>query len=569
MSAATDMINVARGQKPADLILANARIVNVFNGEIEQGNIAIYAGRIAGIGDYSLALETLDLKGQYVLPGLIDGHTHIESSLLDITEYARAVIPHGTLGVVTDLHEITNVCGIAGIDYILKASRRLPFEFFVMAPSCVPATHLETSGASFDAVAIRRLLKRTGVIGLGEMMNYPGVLFGDANVLAKIDAASDMPVDGHSPGLNGLDLNAYISCGISSDHECVALAEAREKLARGMYIMIREGSSEKNMEALLPLVTDKTYKRCLFVVDDRSCTDILHDGDIDAVVRKAIKLGLEPVRAIQLATINTAERFGLKNIGAIAPGYLANLIVMPDLKRFEAKIVLHRGNVVACEGKPLFKTGTVGRQGVNQSVNVKPFSLNDLKLKAGDAPFPVIEVIPGQIITRRLDMRALTDRNGFVIPDVERDLLKAVVVERHSASGNTGKGLVKGFGLKSGAIASSVAHDSHNIVAVGTNDEDLRAAIEEIISMQGGLAVVENGRVLASLPLPVAGLMSDRPLGEVVDNFSIVEETAKKLGCTIAAPFATLSFIALPVIPELRLTDLGLVDVNAFKIIQP
>jgi adenine deaminase len=562
------MIQVARGQKPADLILANARIVNVFNGEIEQGNIAIYAGRIAGTGDYSLSLETLDLKGQYVLPGLIDGHTHIESSLLDIAEYARAVIPHGTLGVVTDLHEITNVCGMAGIDYILKASRRLPFEFFVMAPSCVPATHLETAGANFDATAIRRLLKRSGVIGLGEMMNYPGVLFGDANVLTKINAASDMPVDGHSPGLNGLDLNAYISCGISSDHECVALAEAREKLARGMYIMIREGSSEKNLEALLPLVTDKTYKRCLFVVDDRSCTDILHDGDIDAVVRKASNWGWT-CAGYSTGDHQHGRALRIEKHGAVAPGYLANLIVMPDLKRFEPKTVLHRGNVVAREGKPLFKTRTTGRQGVNQSVNVKPFKLDDLKLKAGDTPFPVIEVVPGQIITRRLDMKALTDKNGFIVSDVERDMLKAVVVERHGASGNTGRGLVKGFGLKSGAIASSVAHDSHNIVAVGTSDEDILTAIKEIVSMQGGLAVVEGGRVLAGLPLPVAGLMSDRPLGEVVDSFARVEETAKKLGCTLAAPFATLSFIALPVIPELRLTDLGLVDVNAFKIIRP
>ena len=565
----TGLINVARGLAPADLVLSDARIVNVFNGEIERGNIAIHGGRIAGIGDYTLARQTVDIKGQYLLPGLIDGHTHVESSLLDIPEYARTVIPHGTLGVVTDLHEIANVCGIKGIEYVHKAARRLPFEFFVMAPSCVPATHLETSGAVIDAESVRRLLKRKEVIGLGEMMNYPGILFGDDGVLRKIAATGSKPVDGHAPGLGGYDLNAYIASGISSDHECVVLAEAREKLARGMYIMIREGSSEKNLEALLPLVTDKTYKRCLFVVDDRSCADLLRDGDIDAVARKAIKLGLEPVRAIQLATINAAERFGLKNIGAIAPGYLANLVVMPDLKRFEAGMVFHRGRLVARDGEPLFKAAAINRSGVDGTVNVRPFGLDDIQIKTSSEEFPVIEIVPGQIITRKVELKVGRDKDGFVVPDVSQDVLKIIVLERHKASGNIGRGLVKGFGLKGGALASSVAHDSHNIVAVGTNDKDIRAAVNRVISMQGGLAIAADGKVLGELPLPVAGLMSDKPLTEVAETFARVEEAAQGLGCTLAAPFATLSFMALPVIPELRLTDMGLVDVGAFKIIQP
>ena len=569
MNRTAELIEVARGLKPADLILSNARVVNVFNGEIEKGNVAIYGSLIAGIGDYHLALEIIDIKGKYVLPGLINGHTHVESSMLDIEQYASAVVPHGTLGVVTDLHEIANVSGISGIDYILGASRRLPFEFFVMAPSCVPATHLETSGFSLDGETIRRLLRSREVIGLGEMMNYPGVLYGDQGVMEKIATSGGKPIDGHAPGLNGFDLNAYISSGISSDHECVSLPEAREKLSRGMYVMIREGSSEKNLEALLPLVTDLTYKRCLFVVDDRSCTDLLCDGDIDAVVRKAIGLGLEPVRAIQMATINAAERFSLKQIGAVAPGYRANLIVTDDLNRFEAGVVFHRGRLVARNGHPSFKPATISRRRLENTFMVKPFGIEALRLKTSDETFPVIELIPDQIITRRLKLRVMHDKNGYVQTDVERDLLKAVVVERHKASGNIGRGIVKGFGLKHGALASSVAHDSHNIVAVGTNDTDILIAVKEVISMHGGLAIAEGGRILASLPLPVAGLMSDRPLVEVAENFARVEEAAQELGCVLAAPFATLSFLALPVIPELRLTDLGLVDVNTFKIVDP
>ncbi|MGA3094034.1 MAG: adenine deaminase [Dehalococcoidales bacterium] len=569
MNQTSDLIKVARGLKPADLIISNAYVVNVFNGEIEKGNVAIYGGLIAGIGDYQLAHEIIDIKGQYVLPGLINGHTHIESSMLDIEQYASAVIPHGTLGVITDLHEIANVSGVKGIDYILKASRRLPFEFFVMAPSCVPATHLETSGFSIDGETIRKLLRSREVIGLGEMMNYPGVLCGDQGVMEKIATSGGKPIDGHAPGLSGHDLNAYISSGITSDHECVSLSEAKEKVARGMYVMIREGSSEKNLEALLPLVSHRTYKRCLFVVDDRSCTDLLRDGDIDAIVRKAIGLGLEPVRAIQMATINAAERFGLKQIGAVAPGYRANLIVTHDLNRFEAGMVFHRGKLVARNGQPLFNLMSNSRKRLENTFMVKPFGIEALRLKTSDETFPVIEIIPGQIVTRSLNLKVRRDKNGYVQTDVEHDLLKAIVVERHRASGNIGRGIVKGFGLKRGALASSVAHDSHNIVAVGTNDKDILTAIEQIVSMQGGLAAVEGGHVRTSLALPVAGLMSDRPLAEVVQNFTRLEEAAKDLGCGLATPFATLSFLALPVIPALRLTDLGLVDINTFRIIEP
>jgi adenine deaminase len=348
------LIAVARGNEPADLVLADARVVNTFNGEIEAGNVAICGGRVAGVGDYRQAKEVLDLSGRYLAPGLINGHTHLESSMLDVGQYARAVVAHGTSALVTDLHEIANACGLEGMRYVLDCARRLPLELFLVAPSCVPATHLETSGATIGPEDIRRILRWRDCIGLGEVMNFPGVLAGDADVLRKIESARGRAIDGHAPGVTGKDLSAYIAAGIHSDHESVSLAEAEEKLRRGMFVMIREGSSEKNLDALLPLVTDQTYPRCFFVVDDRSCVDLLRDGDIDAVVRRAIGRGLEPVRAIQMATINTAQYYHLDGLGAVAPGYFANLIVLDALEGVKINMVFYHGLPVAREGKPLF-----------------------------------------------------------------------------------------------------------------------------------------------------------------------------------------------------------------------
>jgi len=560
------LISVAKGELPADLILANARVINVFTGEVEAGSVAICGDRIAGVGDYHQAEQVIDLGGRYLAPGLIDGHTHLESSMLDVGEYARAVVPRGTLAVVTDLHEIANVCGLEGMRYVMRRARSLPLEFFLMAPSCVPATHLETSGADIGAKALRRVLRWRGCIGLGEVMNFPGVLSADAGILDKINLAQGKVVDGHAPGVAGKNLTAYIAAGIRSDHESVALDEAGDKLRQGMYVMIREGSSEKNLDALLPLVTDKNYKRCLFVVDDRSCADLLREGDIDAVVRKAIRSGLEPVRAIQMATINTAEYFRLDGLGAVAPGYLANLIAIGEFSSLKIDMVFYRGRLVAREGEPLFPVYKPRVKGLTSTVNIKPFSIEAMKLVAVEETMPVIELVPGQIITRkRLEKVKVVD--GVVVPDVERDILKLVVVERHKATGNIGVGLVKGFGLKRGALVSSIAHDSHNIIGVGTNDEDIFTAVKEIEKLQGGLVVVAGGRVLASLGLPVAGLLSDKPLEEVVGELEKLERLAADLGTTLPSPFATLSFLALPVIPELRLTDLGLVDVNEFKLI--
>jgi len=558
---------VAKGEAPADLLLTNARIINTFTAEVEPANVAIYGGRIAGLGDYHQARQVIDLKGKYLAPGLINGHTHVESSLLHIAQYARAVVPRGTSALVTDLHEIANVCGLKGAKYILDCAERLPLDLFFMVPSCVPATPLETSGAQITADSVQAALHWKNTIGLGEMMNFPGVLSSDPEVLLKISLSKGKVIDGHAPGLRGKKLNAYLATSIGSDHESTLLEEAREKLNRGMWLMIREGSSEKNLAALLPLVGDKTYHRCLFVVDDRNCVDLLKDGDIDAVVRKAIQLGLEPIRALQMATINPAQYFKLDGLGAVAPGYLANLIVIADLSTLDIEMIFHQGKLVAQEGKALFPIDMSGDEELRHTINIKPFSREALRIPAEKRDHPIIEIVPGQIVTKKRKEKAKV-KEGIILPDVERDILKLVVVERHKATGNIGLGLVKGFGLKRGAMASSIAHDSHNIVAVGVGDEDIFATIKAIERLQGGLVIAAEGQVLSALPLPIAGLLSNEPLETVVERLESLEAIASDLGCPLTSPFSTLSFLALPVIPELRLTDLGLVNVEAFKLLK-
>jgi adenine deaminase len=560
-----ELISVARGQTPADLLLKNARIINTFVGEIEQANVAIFGDTIAGVGDYDEAKEIFDLQGAFLAPGFINGHAHIESSMLHPARYAQAVVPRGTLAVVTDLHEIANVCGPRGIRFVTDLARKLPLDMLFMAPSCVPATNLETSGARISSGEIKRILAHPKIIGLGEMMDFPGVLRGDEEVLKKISAAKGSVIDGHAPGLTGRDLNAYISAGILSDHESTTLEEGREKLRQGMYLMIREGSSEKNLDTLLPLVTDNTYKRCIFVVDDRSCSDLLKEGDVDAVVRKAISRGLDPVRAIQMATINAAEYFRLHDRGGIGPGYVANLITITDLAKLEIDMVFYKGRVVARQGKPLFPLLPVTVE-LKDTVRIKSPTAQSLKISAAGETYSVIEIVPGQIVTRKA-VEKIQVVDGAVVRDLERDILKLVVVERHKASDNIGVGLVKGFGLKKGALASSVAHDSHNIIAVGADDLDILKAIEEIKRLQGGLVVCADLEILASLPLPIAGLLSPERLDVVVSQYESVEKAAASLGSLPPAPFAILSFLALPVIPELRLTDLGLVDVAQSELI--
>jgi len=565
------LIAVARGDAPGDTLLANGRIVNVFTAEVEEGDVVLCEGRIAGIGGGYKAREVVDLGGAYLLPGFINGHTHIESSMLSIGQYARAVVARGTTSVITDLHELANVAGLRALRRLLRDAARLPLDVFLMAPSCVPATNLETAGASLEPRDIAAVLRWQNTLGLGEMMNFPGVVSGDRHSLDKLRAARGRPIDGHAPGLAGKSLNAYLAAGPRSDHESTRLEEGRDKLRRGMHLMIREGTSEKNLEDLLPLVTDDTYPRCLLVVDDRSCQDLLHDGDIDAVVRKAIRLGLSPIRAIQLATINPATYFGLSDRGAIAPGFVANLIVADDLSDLQPRQVYYDGRLVASDGRALFSADLRISRRLTRTFHIAPLGEDAFTLRTSARSarggvrqadrLPVIGIVPGQIITKKL-MEEVRVEDGRVVADSERDILKLAVVERHRATGNIGLGLVKGFGLKRGALASSVAHDSHNVIVVGTNDRDMYVAVREVERMHGGLTVVAEGQVLASLALPLAGLMSPQPLETVAAQLEAVEEAATSLGASVPAPFAVLSFLALPVIPELKLTDKGLVDVE-------
>ncbi|MGD0765256.1 MAG: adenine deaminase, partial [Dehalococcoidia bacterium] len=519
----------------------------------------VFDGRIAGLGPGYRARETVDLRGAYLLPAFINGHTHVESSHLWIGEYARAVLPHGIAAVVTDLHEIANVAGFRGLQAVTRAAASLPLELYLMAPSCVPATSLETAGAALGPEEIEHALRLDRAIGLGEMMDFPGVIQAQPDVLARIEAAAGRLIDGHGPGLRGRALNAYLAAGPHSDHESTTLEEGREKLRRGMYLMIREGTAEKNLADLLPLVTDATARRCLFVVDDRSCQDLLQDGDVDAVVRKAIALGLDPLRAVQLATINAADCFHLRGLGAVAPGYRAHLLVCDDLRQMRPRRVYFGGRLVAEDGEPLFPAPAAVDARLTHTFNVQGLSPDSFALPVIGPRYPVIEALPGQILTgRRLtDVRV---EDGYVQADVDRDILKLAVVERHLGSGRVGVGLVSGFGLKRGALASSYAHDSHNVIVVGVTDDDMYRAVRHVVSMQGGLAAVRRGRVLASVPLPVAGLMSLEPAAIVSAQLAAVDAAARSLGATLPEPFAVLSFLALPVIPTLKLTDKGLID---------
>lgn len=561
-----ETIAVARGKKKADLVLRNARVVCVHSGEIESADVAIHGRLIVGLGSYE-GSEIIDLDGKILCPGFTDSHVHLESSMVDPVEFARVVVPRGTTTVIADPHEIANVKGMDGINYILAANDLVPLDIFLMAPSCVPATHLETSGAQLPAGDLEPVLADERVLGLAELMNFPGVLIRAPDVLEKIRISSKKErIDGHCPGLTGKDLNAYLVAGALSDHECTKMEEAQEKLRRGMYIMIREGSVTRDLEALLPLVNWKNYRRCLLVTDDREPLDLLEEGHINFLLKKAIAGGLDPVQAIAMATLNPAEYFGLKRRGAVAPGHLADLVVLDNLKDFNVKMVLKRGKIAAKDGEPLFTSKKMDATAVLNTVRTRTLSLEDLRIPAQGIRILVIGIIPKQIVTRKLVFEPKVV-DGLVVSDTERDILKLVVLERHGKSGGMGLGFVQGIGLKKGALATTIAHDSHNIIAVGVSDADILAAVESVVRMQGGLAVVSDGRIVGGLPLPIAGLMSDRPLVVVKSSLEEMENHAAKLGATAQHPFMTLSFLALPVIPELKITDKGLVDVSKFDFV--
>jgi len=551
----------ARGTGPADLLLTNCRVVNVFTGELLDTDVAIIGNRIAYLSNVGQTWDAIDLQGKIVAPSFIDAHIHTEASLVWLPEFARAVVPHGTGLIVTDPHEFANVGGLPALTAVRDAARDLPLHIRFTAPSCVPASSHESPGATFGVNEIAEVLSWPETVGLGELMNFPGVIKGDPEIAAKLQVSMGRRRDGHAPGLRGSAIQAYAGSGITSDHESTHLEEARAKLRAGLMIMIREGSTEHNLLELLPLVTDETYSRCCFCSDDRDCHTLLHDGHMDQSLRMAVAAGLDPIRAIRLATWNAADYWRLDGIGAVAPGYEANLVVLDDLESFNVAMTIFQGKVVARDGELVEPIAArPAPEILRNSINMAPLMLTDLRLDPKDARMGV-EVIPGQIVTK-LAYITPVERDGWAVADPKNDLLKLVCVERHHATGRVGVGYVKGFGLKRGALASTIAHDAHNIVAVGADDTDILAAIATVADSQGGLAAVADGLVLAHLPLPIGGLLSDLPLEDVAAAYDQLEGTARGLGSNLPSPFGLLAFLALSVIPEARVTDKGFLRVG-------
>jgi len=555
-------LEAARGDRPVDLLFRGGKVVNVFTGELASTSVAVFDGVVVGFGERQ-ANEIVELDGGILSPGFIDGHFHLESSLLIPAEFARAVLPHGTTTVVADPHEIANVAGIAGVQFMLDASEDIGLEVFYMAPSCVPATHLETAGAELSANDIEKLAQHPRVLGLAEVMNFPGVIMGDESMLDKLERFLDKTIDGHSPGLSGAQLDAYLCGGIGSDHECTRLEEAREKLGKGMHIMLREGSQARDLEALAPLVTSQTKQRCMLVSDDCHPEDLLEQGHMNRVLKRAMELSIDPITAIQLASLNPARYFGLRTLGAIAPGYQADMVLLNSLQPLQIGRVYKKGKLVAKDGKCLLAKKPVAAEVQLISMNLEELKEEDLRVQVQGSEMRVIRAVPNTLITEE-EIVTVADRQGQAVSDANRDLLKIVVIERHQGSGRKGFGFVRGLGLRKGALASTVAHDSHNLIVVGVSDSDMVVAANTLRELGGGLVVVSDGQVQAQLPLPVAGLMTAASLEQVVAWKKEVNQAALELGATLEHPFMALSFLALPVIPKLKLTDQGLVDVESF-----
>ena len=561
LAAKQRIIAVAAGREKADLVLKNAKYLNVFSNEFLCGDIAVANGLIAGVGKYDGKTE-IDVSGKLVLPGFIDAHIHLESSMVTPAEFAKAVVAHGTTTVITDPHEITNVMGIDGVEYMIQASQNLPIDVHFMMPSCVPATDIDESGAELDCKDIDLYLDNKKVLGLAEMMNYVGVINGDKNVLSKIvtSQAHHKKIDGHAPELSGNDLNAYIAAGVYSDHECSTFENALEKLRKGQFIMIREGTAAHNLKALMPLLTQQYYSRCMFATDDKHPSDLLHGGHIDYIVKQALKNGADPIVALKTATHHAARYFLLNNKGAIAPGYLADIVVVDNLEDFNVETVFKCGKLVFDGEVKDFSAPTVDEKLAEKCFDT--FHLDSVTPSSFkvDGKLGLIGLVGGELLTRNL---GTADKI-----DVENDILKIACIERHKGTNHIGVGYVKGYSLKSGAVATSVAHDSHNIITVGCNDDDIAVAVNAIKDSKGGIAVVENGKIKALLELPIAGLMSDEPLTTVNEKLENAKLSAYELGADKSIdPFMTLSFLSLPVIPSLRITTKGVFDAENWKML--
>ena len=561
LAAKQRLIAVAAGREKADLVLKNAKYLNVFSNEFLCGDIAVANGLIAGVGKYDGKTE-IDVSGKLVLPGFIDAHIHLESSMVTPAEFAKAVVAHGTTTVITDPHEIANVMGIDGVEYMIQASQNLPIDVHFMMPSCVPATEIDESGAELDCKDIDLYLDNKKVLGLAEMMNYVGVINGDKNVLSKIvtSQAHHKKIDGHAPELSGNDLNAYIAAGVYSDHECSTFENALEKLRKGQFIMIREGTAAHNLKALMPLLTQQYYSRCMFATDDKHPSDLLHGGHIDYIVKQALKNGADPIVALKTATHHAARYFLLNNKGAIASGYLADIVVVDNLEDFNVETVFKRGKLVFDGEVKDFSAPTVDEKLAEKCFDT--FHLDSVTPSSFkvDGKLGLIGLVGGELLTRNL---GTADKI-----DVENDILKIACIERHKGTNHIGVGYVKGYSLKSGAVATSVAHDSHNIITVGCNDDDIAVAVNAIKDSKGGIAVVENGKIKALLELPIAGLMSDEPLTTVNEKLENAKLSAYELGADKSIdPFMTLSFLSLPVIPSLRITTKGVFDAENWKML--
>ena len=564
------LIDTAAGRIPADLVIKNCKIVNVFSGKIQEGDIAFSGNQIAGIGEYE-GVKVIDAEGRYAAPGFIDSHIHIESSYVSPEEIGRLLVPHGGTTIMADPHEIVNVCGIAGLDYMMKAAENTVLDVKYELPSCVPATPFEHSGAVIDAEAMKEPITREGIAGLGEFMNFPGVINAADSDLDKIIVAKQEGkfIDGHGPGITGKELNAYAAARIAADHECSTVEEMSDRLERGMYILLRQGSACHNLRTLLKGVTAENSRRCLLCSDDRQPKTILHEGPLDNHLRICVEEGLDPVTAIRMATLNAAECFDLKDRGAIAPGYRGDVVLLDDLKDFHVNRVFVEGALVAEEGKYLPEIKKCDISSVKGSVIVKDFSKEKFKMNLKSNKVNVIKILPGGVVTAKDTAEIELDANGEFVRNPEVDLVKVAVVERHQGTGNVACGFLKGYGIKEGAVALSVAHDSHNIIVVGVNDEEMEFAVNSLIEQEGGIVLVKEGKVIESMPMPIAGLMSDQS-GEWVDQklTDIHEKAYEELGiCGDVEPVMTLCFMSLAVIPEIKLTDMGLFDVTTFSFI--